>query len=154
MALALFVVTFLVFETLSNKKMVRYFLPAFPVIDIFVAMGLLWLADRLARLTRRETIQRWALPALGGLVLLGQGWLVWDNYPYYFTYYNPLLGGAPGAAQVMDVGWGEGLNEAAAYLSRQPGGELLQVTSDYPSTLSPFFAGEVQRLRPAGWTRR
>ena len=45
LALALFVATFLVFETLSSKKMVRFFLPAFPVIDIFVALGLLWLAD-------------------------------------------------------------------------------------------------------------
>jgi hypothetical protein len=113
-----------------------------------VALGLLWLAERLARLTRREAIQRWALPALGGLVLLGQGWLVAGNYPYYFTYYNPLAGGAPGAAQVMDVGWGEGLNEAAAYLNQQPGADSLQITSDYRFTLSPFlnpsFAGEIR----------
>jgi hypothetical protein len=145
-ALALFLATFLVFETLSSKKMVRYFLPAFPAVDILAALGLLWLADRLARLTRREAIQRWALPALGGLVLLGQGWLVADNYPYYFTYYNPLAGGAPGAAQVMDVGWGEGLNEAAAYLNRRPGSESLQVTSDYNLTFSPFFAGEANEF--------
>jgi hypothetical protein len=142
-ALALFVVIFLVFETLSNKKAVRYFLPAFPVIDIFVAIGLLWLAGRLARLSRKETIQRWALPALCGLVLLGQGWLVADNYPYYFTYYNPLFGGAPGAARIIDVGWGEGLNEVGDYLNRQPGSQSLQVASDYPITLRPFFAGEV-----------
>jgi uncharacterized membrane protein len=142
-ALALFVAAFLLFVTLSNKKMVRYSLPAFPVLDIFVAIGLLWLADRLAWLTRRETIQRWALPTLGGLVLLGQGWLVVDNYPYYFTYYNPLAGGALGAARITDVGWGEGLNEAAAYLNRQPGSQSLQVTTDYPTTLSPFFAGAV-----------
>jgi len=142
-ALALIVATFLVFETLSNKKMLRYFLPAFPIVDIFVTLGLLWLADRLARLAHREAIQRWALPALGGLILLGQGWLVWDNYPYYFTYYNPLAGGAPGAARMIDVGWGEGLNEAGAYLNRQPGSQSLLVTTDYPTTLSPFFAGEV-----------
>jgi 4-amino-4-deoxy-L-arabinose transferase-like glycosyltransferase len=146
LALALFVATFLAFETLSNKKMVRFFLPAFPIIDILVALGLVWLADRLARLTRREAVQRWALPALGGLVLLGQGWLVMDNYPYYFTYYNPLLGGAPGAAQIMDVGWGEGLNEAAAYLNRQPGSEAVQVTADYYLTFIPFFAGEANEF--------
>jgi hypothetical protein len=145
-ALALFVVTFLVFETLSSKKMVRYSLPAFPVIDIFVALGLLRLADRLARLTRWQALQRWALSALGGLVLLGQGWLVAANCPYYLTYYNPLAGGAPGAAQVMDVGWGEGLNEAAAYLNQQPGSASLQVTSDYNLTFSPFFAGEANEF--------
>jgi hypothetical protein len=143
-ALALFVTTFLVFETLSAKKMVRYFLPAFPILDIFVALGLLWLADRLARLARGEAIQRLALPGLVSLVLLGQGWLVASNYPYYLTYFNPLLGGAPGAAQVMDVGWGEGLNEAGAYLDGQPDSASLVVTTDYRLTLSPFFAGEVK----------
>ncbi len=150
-ALALFVVTFLVFVTLSAKKMVRYFLPAFPVIDVFVALGLLWLADRLARLARREAFhrsgslwERWALPALGGLVLLGQGWLAAANYPYYLTYFNPLLGGAPGAARLVDVGWGEGLNEAGAYLNSQPDSASLVVTTDYRLTLSPFFAGQVK----------
>ncbi len=145
-ALALFVVMFLLFETIFSKKGVRYFLPAFPVIDIFVAVGLLWMADRLARLLRKELIQRWALPALSGLVLVGQGWLVAGNYPYYFTYYNPLLGGAPGAAKVMDVGWGEGMNEAGDYLNRQPGSASLLVTADYDATLTPFFAGEVNRF--------
>jgi hypothetical protein len=142
-ALACFVATFLLFETLSNKKAVRYFLPAFPVIDIFVAMGLLWLAGRLAQLSRKETIRRWALPTLCGLLVLGQGWLVAGNYPYYFTYYNPLFGGAPGAARMIDVGWGEGLNEAGAYLNRQPDSQSLLVTADYYTALSPFFAGEV-----------
>jgi hypothetical protein len=143
--LALFLVTFLVFETLSNKKMVRYFLPAFPVIDIFVAAGLLWLAERLARLSHGEAIQRWALPVLSGLVLLGQGWLVLDNYPYYFTYYNPLFGGTPGAARLMDVGWGEGLDEAAAYLNRQPGSESSVVVTDYREVLNTFSVSKAKR---------
>jgi len=46
----------------------------------------------------------------------------------------------------MDVGWGEGMNEAGAYLNRQPGSASMLVTADYDLTLIPFFAGEVRRF--------
>ncbi len=141
-ALALFLVTFLLFETASSKKMVRYFLPAFPVIDIFVALGLLWLWDRVTRIIRNRAVHRWGVTLLSGVVLLAQGWLVLDNYPYYFTYYNPLFGGASGASHLIGIGWGEGMNEAAAYLNQQPGAESLQVAAFYYLTLAPFFVGD------------
>jgi hypothetical protein len=145
-ALALFLGMFLLFETISSKKMVRYFLPAFPLIDIFVALGLLWLWDRLTGFVHSKTIHRWRGVLLSGLVLLTQGWLALDNYPYYFTYYNPLFGGAPGAAHVIGIGWGEGMNQAAAYLNQQPGAESLQVTAAYDLTFIPFFVGEASEF--------
>lgn len=145
-ALAFFLATFLLFETASSKKMVRYFLPAFPVIDVFAALGMLWLWDKLTRLIHNQTLHRWGIALLSGVVLLAQGWLVLDNYPYYFTYYNPLLGGAPGAASLIGIGWGEGMNEAAAYLNQHPGAESLQVAADYHLTLIPFFVGEADEL--------
>jgi hypothetical protein len=141
-AMALFLGTFLLFETASSKKMVRYFLPAFPVIDIFVALGILWLWDRLTRIIRNRSVYRWGMALLSGAVLLAQGWLVLDNYPYYFTYYNPLFGGASGVSHLIGIGWGEGMNEAAAYLDQQPGAESLQVAAFYHLTLAPFFVGE------------
>jgi 4-amino-4-deoxy-L-arabinose transferase-like glycosyltransferase len=145
-ALAFFLTMFLLFETASGKKMVRYFLPAFPVIDVFVALGLLWLWDSLTKLVRNTTLHRRGEIVLSSLILLTQGWLVLDNYPYYFTYYNPLLGGAPGAGRLIGVGWGEGMNEAAAYLNQQPGAESLQVAAAYHLTFIPFFSGETIEL--------
>jgi hypothetical protein len=141
MALALFLGMFLLFETISSQKMVRYFLPAFPVIDIFVALGVLWLWDRLARIIQSRTVHRWKMPLLSAVVLVAQGWLVLDNYPYYFTYYNPLFGGASGASHLIGIGWGEGMNEAAAYLNQQPDPESLQVAAFYHLALAPFFVG-------------
>lgn len=79
---------------------------------------------------------------LSSFILLIQGGMLWLNSPYYFTYYNPLVGGAAGAARLMTVGWGEGLNEAAAYLETQPHAENLQVAvCGYKRALNPFFKG-------------
>jgi hypothetical protein len=76
------------------------------------------------------------------LILIVNGPLVVANYPYYFTYYNPLLGGIKGAEAVLTLGWGEGLDLAAAYLNRKPNAEKLRVASWYQSTFAPYFRGE------------
>lgn len=144
--LLLFVVLLWVFVSLSNKKLVRYYLPAFPVIDIFVAIGLVWLLKRLPEAWRRW--RRRAVLGLAGLILVGQGWLVLVHYPYYLTYHNPLFGGSDGAARLMTIiGWGELLDQAGDYLNRQPEAGSAQVVAErYCSTLRPFFAGRVRCL--------
>lgn len=151
--LALFLILFLLFETVSSKKFVRYFLPAFPIIGIFVACGLLWLADRLMTfLVKRKmwvkTIKKqWAMPVLGGLIIVTHGWWLLSNYPYYFTYYNPLVGGITGAARLITIfGWGEGFNEAGAYLNQQPDPDTLDVVTWHEGPLNPFFKGQVRRF--------
>lgn len=142
-ALALFVGLLCLFVTAADKKLVRYFLPAFPIIDIFAVMGLFWLFERLPRLNRR-----WRVSLVTGTILLSQGWLVLAHYPYYFTYYNPLTGGTRGAVQVMTLeGWGEGLNEAAAYLNQKPDAESLRVVVEmWCTTFNPFYTGRVNCL--------
>lgn len=76
------------------------------------------------------------------ILLIQSGWL-WQNAPYYSTYYNPLMGGAAGAARLMTIGWGEGLNEAAVYLEAQPQAENLDVAvCGYKRALNPFFRGD------------
>jgi hypothetical protein len=146
--LALFVVLLGLFVTVANKKLARYYLPAFPIIDVFVVMGLFWLADQLANFSYLGRIRRWAVPLVGGVILLGQGGLTLDHYPYYFTYYNPLLGGTQAAARLITIeGWGEGLNEAAAYLNRKPEARSLHVVVEmWCTTFSPFFVGKANCL--------
>ncbi len=151
-ALALFLVTFLLFETYASKKMVRYFLPAIPVIDIFVAMGLLWLVDKLVNLNNKWPVRRWTMPILAVVIFAVHGWFVVSHYPYYLTYYNPLFGGNRVAAQIMTiVGWGEGMKEVATYLNRQPDAASLKVITWYERTLKPFFVGQTSKFpRQAG----
>jgi hypothetical protein len=42
----------------------------------------------------------------------------------------------------MQIGWGEGLNEAAAYLNTLPQAESLKVVSWYSTTFEPYFKGQ------------
>ena len=66
-----------------------------------------------------------------GAVLLSHGVFAFSHYPYYFTYYNPLVGGSRTAPQVLFVGWGEGLDAAAEWLKQQPDAAARRVISWY-----------------------
>ena len=144
-ALLLFVGALALFMMISDKKMVRYFLPAFPIIDIVVAIGLLWLMRQLAAvLTRpRPDLIGPVMTTLPLVIVATQGWYAYSSFPYYFTFYNPLFGGAAGAARWMTImGWGEGLNEAAYYLNQQPEAKAATVVVEGNCGLyEPFFNG-------------
>ena len=88
------------------------------------------------------------LGAVGlGAVLLLHGVFAFSHYPYYFTYYNPLVGGSRTAPQVLFVGWGEGLDAAAAWLKKQPDASAKRVISWYSDgPLSYFLRPEQKAL--------
>jgi hypothetical protein len=68
-----------------------------------------------------------------------------STFPYYLSYYNPLLGGVQRAPHVMMIGWGEGLDQAARFLNSQAGAENLQVaTGVWNGSFSYFFKGQVK----------
>jgi hypothetical protein len=82
------------------------------------------------------------------LVLVIQSIGVWDNYPYYFSYYNSLPGGSKIAGQVRLVGTGEGLDQAAKFLNQIPDAENLLVYSWYgKGPFSYFFKGETKAIQ-------
>jgi hypothetical protein len=113
-ALALFAVLFGVFISLSEKKFDRYLLPAFPPLLLAAALGWLSLTEKLGERAGRLA------GLLPGLVILAQAASLLQTYPYYLQYYNPLLGGGRRAPEVMMIGWGEGLDQAARYLNSLP----------------------------------
>jgi len=145
--LSLFVVTYAATMTLGAKKQDRYILPALLVLDLVAAWGwwvvLRWAAGRLPR--RRDHADQWAL-VIGGtlLLLVTPFWL--RLHPYYLAAYNPLLGGAKTAAWVYAVGWGEGLDQAAAYLNRQPEAADLLIASHNAWVLGIYARGQVVQL--------
>jgi 4-amino-4-deoxy-L-arabinose transferase-like glycosyltransferase len=145
--LLLYAVIFVVFMNFGGKKQARYILPVFPIVDILAAVGLVWAGRWLAawgegKLPKSDRLRkswRW----LGLLaVALPQLAVTLPTYPYYITYYNPLLGGLPAAARTITVGWGEGLDEAARYMSSKPDAAQLKVAAWYASTFAPFFPGQ------------
>jgi hypothetical protein len=80
------------------------------------------------------------------VVIAGQALSAAQTYPYYLSYYNPLLGGSARAPEVMMIGWGEGLDQAARYLNDKPGAKRLKVLSWYPNgSFSYIFRGKTIR---------
>ncbi len=144
-ALCLFALILALGMSIGAKKFDRYMLPSLLALDIVALLGWLSLLQPVA--------QRIAMPRLGTLsssqfvtfflVLLlhaGPGFL---HYPYYLTYFNPLLGGSRTAPAVLFVGWGEGLEAAAAWLNQQPDAEQLRVVAWYADgPFSYYFKGQ------------
>lgn len=125
--------------TIGGKKQDRYILPAFPALAALAGLGWSWLIEKLqvgwGRLRGAEGL------AIGSLVLMLQAAFVLPHHPYYFTYYNPLLGGGKAATRAIIVGWGEGLDQAARWLNTLPNVQDLDVVSWYSTTFEPFFRG-------------
>jgi hypothetical protein len=67
-------------------------------------------------------------------------------YPYYLAYFNPLMGGLRRAVQTTLVGWGEGMEQAAAYLNRRPDADQLYVAAVPAQTFLPYFRGRSENF--------
>ncbi len=77
------------------------------------------------------------------VAVLLHGLLGFIHFPYYFTYYNPLTGGSRTAPHVLFVGWGEGLDQAAAWLNQQENVEGQRTVAWYhDGPLSYFYDGQ------------
>jgi hypothetical protein len=147
--LLLWVFLFTLFMTVSTQKDTRYLLPVYPLLDILAAVGIYKLMDLvLARIRTvlRKAMSEGRLLSIGLLVVL-----VWQalsslpHYPYYLTFYNPLAGGARLAPRILEVGWGEGLDQAARYLNEKTASEGLKVASWYGGfSFGPFFKGQLE----------
>lgn len=128
--------------TFGLKKFDRYILPVYPPMDILAGLGwyaaILWLKDILP--LRASAI---AVAFTAGFVILLQAASSLSLFPDMLAYYNPLMGGGRKAPQVMQIGWGEGLDQAAFYLNQKPDAEELLVASWYArGCFSFFFDGE------------
>lgn len=129
--------------SLATKKFDRYMLPAILALDILAAIGLTrWVV-------RLKQNAAWLLL---GVALLVQGGFVLSYHPYYFTYYNPLAGGARLAPRVMPLGWGEGMDLAASYLNSKDNAEELAVATGGIPGFAPFFKGRIEPLTQRGLT--
>ncbi len=143
--------SFVLFMTLGDKKFDRYILPVYPTVEILAALGLCQLLESRQRL-RIKPSQRW-LWALGlAVAAILQAGFTLPHYPYYLTYYNPLVGGSWLAPKTYYVGWGEGLDLMARYLNQKPGAAQLKVSAWYHRELIPFFLGSADRLDAKGDT--
>jgi hypothetical protein len=147
LVLSLFGLLFMIFMSFGAKKFDRYLLPNHVILDLVAAMG--WVAaietanDWRAKLRIRSRWLRWRMIFVYALIVALQLIGTIQTFPYYFNYYNPLLGGTHKAINVMMIGWGEGMDQAAAYLNQQPSADQLRVIAWYGyGPFSFFFKGQ------------
>jgi len=171
--LVLYAVGFAAAMTLAAKNFDRYLLPVFPTLDLLAGLGLwrlcslsLWErvgvrapggaskgAASLAPTVRASLAAPWYIPSVGlraGLVLAAviglSVWWVAAAWPYELTYANPLLGGNGAAHRTIASGWGEGLDQAAAYLNQRPNAARLKAAMPgeiYTTVLDAQLRGTV-----------
>jgi 4-amino-4-deoxy-L-arabinose transferase-like glycosyltransferase len=126
----LLVVAFLSLLSMSSKKFDRYFLPGYLLLDLIAGMGWValgkWIVGKIP-LERKNAF----LGLFLGVVCVVQIVGTMQHYPYYLSYYNPLMGGDKEAPGTMMIGWGEGLNQAALYLKEIPDIQDKRVISWY-----------------------
>ncbi len=137
--LGTFAAAYLVLLSFGPKKSDHYALPIILASDVAGAFGILALGDWLARAVRTNTR---GVALVGGVLVAAYGvyTAVWA-YPYYSPAYNPLIGGLPVAARTEMVGWGEGIERAAAYLRSQPDASSLRVGGYTMVDLPGYFRG-------------
>lgn len=129
--LMIFAGLFGLFMTMGVKESPRYILPAFPALAFVAAWG--WLSII-------PGLKPWLVVTGISLAALG---LTLFYKPYYFTYFNPLLGGGSTAQNVVRIGWGQGLDEVARWLNTQPDVAVGHLGAKYTATIFPFYRGDV-----------
>jgi len=134
-----FAVLFMSFMTLGDKKFDRYLLPALPPLLLIAGWGWARFVQTLPALSKPAWRGVAVLVAVAALQLAS----ALPTFPYYLSYYNPLLGGSAKAAEVMQIGWGEGLDQAANYLKQQPGGS---VAAWYSTSFNLLFNSEADDI--------
>jgi hypothetical protein len=142
--LLLFAVLFTAFMSLGAKKFDRYLLSIYPPLALIAGVGWMaafrWIRQRWSPRLGQATVAAAALLAVGA-----QAGLALAAFPYYFSYYNPLLGGTTAAPAVMMIGWGEGLDQAAHYLNSRSGAHSPRVMIGvWGGTFSYFFKGRIR----------
>ncbi|MFN2136387.1 MAG: glycosyltransferase family 39 protein [Candidatus Promineifilaceae bacterium] len=140
--LLLYALLFTLFMTLGDKKFDRYLLPIYPTLQLVAAVAWTALIQTAARRWFDGRVSRLAAGLLLGLVAVWQLVSLQRVFPYPLSYYNPLLGGSARAPQVMQIGWGEGLDAAGRYLSQKPDSSDLVVAGWYRSALAYYFDGQ------------
>lgn len=128
----LFALLFVLQMTLGAKKGDRYILPSFLMFDIVTAI----IITRLIAIKKNIFITIVLIGTVAGL--LWQGATVLQLHPHTLAYVNPIFSRFIGERR---LGWGEGLDLAAQYLSEKPNADQLNVAAYFPTQFGYVFKG-------------
>ena len=153
LALVAGIMLFTVCLSATSKKFSRYLLPAFPMLEILAAIGLVqgfkWVYAALC--SRFQTLEvplyKNALLVVACLAFFFiQTLPVLALHPYYGTYYN-LCWKVTDITKIITVGEASGLDLAAKYLNEKPNAQelVVQVSPLATEFVSHYFRGHVYR---------
>ena len=137
----------------TSKKFSRYLLPAFALLEILAAIGIVeglkWCYTALVSRFGRQVVakQKTKLAVLACAVFfLIQVAPVLTLHPYYGTYYN-LCWKATNITKIITVGEGSGLDIATHYLNEKPDAEkmIVQVSPLATEFVRHYFRGIAYR---------
>lgn len=105
--------------TFVVSKVDRFLILVFPFLNIVSALGLAGLIQEIAAAVHPPG-QTWLSAAALILILAWQLGITLPVHPYYFTYWNPWVGGGQAAMEILPMGSGEGIDQAMDFLNSQP----------------------------------
>jgi hypothetical protein len=123
-ALLAFVLMYIAGMSLGSHKQDRFLMSTFPTLYILASLAFVRFAHRRSW----STAGQWTgVAALVGVQIL----TALPVHPYYFAYFNPLVGGGSTARHLTRIGWGEGMDQVADYLNTHPQADELVVASRF-----------------------
>ncbi|MCQ3937550.1 MAG: hypothetical protein DPW18_10960 [Chloroflexi bacterium] len=131
----------------QGRNSPHYILTAYLSLNLLAGLGwfhtVQWLGERLPSF---RVVGQYALLSL---IMLTQVWSALANFPYYFTYRNPILAAAGWYREFPHFPYCEGLELAAHYLAGLPDAENTTVFSYYSrGCVSYYYPGRTISFRP------
>ena len=134
----------ILFSVQIGPKPPHYILTAYVAIDLIAGLGYASLVAFVSAQFPRLQTKWFGTGALAAILALQLAMAV-GFYPYYITYYDPLLEAVQPGAQnptLRNTGYGVGLDRAAAYLAQKPGAAGMTVMSaNGLGSFSYYFPG-------------
>ncbi len=159
--LLIYIITYALIMTVGSHKQDRYLMPIFPSINILAALGLVSILEVRSKeygVRSKSILASYSLLLTPYSLLLTSYFLlqiatIYPHHPYYYSYFNPLLGGGYTAVRTLRVGWGEGMDQVGAYLAAKPNSRELVVASRFVDNMLGF-KGKVVGIGSDGrWTK-
>jgi hypothetical protein len=121
-------------------------------LDIVAAIGWVFLWDQINERWPELRAGSWGLIALAAFLLV-QLVGVLPYHPYYFPYFNPLLGGGRMGAKTLRIGWGEGMDKVADYFNSKSEATKLTVAARWHQYMFDFVGGTLPFDETGLWTQ-
>ena len=136
---AAFLIYFLAGMSFAGKTDIRYCVIAFLLLDIMAAYTVANILLYIKEIEWKSDWVRYALPLVMAACLFMYAFNVFTLHPYYQTFHNKL-------SSPKNIGWGEGLEQVAAYLNKLPNNKRIVTASFYPCVLDRLLDGKVVDL--------